>query len=120
MTSFAFETPEDRVVYRATRMFGITGIFGSLMRHLERCGEAYGADFAEYCDQGERLLLQDADFTPGSGQRKSMELDDAWSEWAANVSYHLQDAALDLNFSPEKQMLYDFLFALSAGRSVIA
>ena len=105
---------------RINSINALTNRFVGLMQRFERCGKVYGVDLTQQRDQGMELFVKgEIHFSPAKGERGSMDLDDKWSEWAADLSSNLEDAALDLDFTAEKDMLREFLRALSENRSLL-
>lgn len=90
-----------------------------LMDKLRKLGDWLGVSLDEYRKSAENLLLREIRFLVYPTQQESLQLEQDWSIWADEILRFLQDAGLDLNLSPDRKLLDDFLHFRSIARSAI-
>lgn len=91
----------------------------ALRERLNRCGQAYHTDFEKFWEETVPLMFDEVWYYAQPDSAKSRDLDDRWSDWANRLYRHLQNSALDLDFSYERDRLREFLRLLTDNRKSV-
>lgn len=92
----------------------------TVMDHFKKLEDWFNVSFDDYRNKAEELLLIELKFLLHPSWHQSKALDDAWNVWAKGLYYSIQDAALDFDFSPEKDVLDKYIQERHIARVTIA
>ena len=94
--------------------------FFALVEHFTIVSRWLGGNFADFYELGFALLFEEQEVATTANKRQFKDLDDRWNEWAGKLFRHLQNTRLDLDFSPDRDILKAFLRELTVNRVAIS